>query len=351
MLLAMGFELRARGHDVEFEFAHDDGPAVALARTGATRVHVTYRPRLPRNAGELGRYVWSSPGAVRRMRRLIRDGRFDIVWVNSIYNPLAAVAASGARRPVVVWHLHERNFPGVVGGVAAAWIRRFSNMQVAVSRFVADSFESWRFLHRRVRVCHNALLRPIRPVAKDPGSGSGGATFTVGFVGQFEPVKRAPDVVHALARLPSVTGLFVGDGKGRDRVENAIKAHGLQSRVRLAGFQADVRPYLELMDCVVIPSRVEGFCLVALEAMAAGVPVVASRSGALPEVLGDAALYYPPGDVEGMAGAIDRLVRDPELAMKLGAVGSQRVVSDFGVDRWIDSIEAVALAAVNGGRR
>ena len=79
----------------------------------------------------------------------------------------------------------------------------------------------------------------------------------------------------------------------------------------------------------VVPSLYEGFSLPAVELMACGTPLVATSAGALPEVVGDAALVVPPGDPEALAAAVGRLLDDPELAARLGAAGRERVVERF----------------------
>lgn len=339
VVIALASGLAARGHDIVLELPHD-GPALAVAqRLPGVRVTVTGRTRMPRNAPELLRYTADLRDSVRRLRTANRVGLYDVIWVNSIYNMPAALAARHANA-VVVWHLHETNFAGA-GWITARVVRVLCDLAVVPSRFVADSFTTAGFPATRLRVVPNALLQPITalpPRTQQP-------TFIVGYVGQFEPRKRATDVVAALGLLDGVNGLLVGDGKSRRVVETAIARLQLEQRVRLTGFQADILPFVADTDCIVIPSRDEPFGLVALEAMAAGRPVIAAESGALPDVLGDAALYYPLGDSAALAACIRRLRGDRRLAASLRAKGLVRV-REFSLQRMLDRVEVVAHDAL-----
>ena len=121
-------------------------------------------------------------------------------------------------------------------------------------------------------------------------------------------------------------------------MEQAILDLDVSERVTLAGFQTDVYPFLSKFHCLVVPSREEPWGLVAMEAMSAGVPVIAADHGGLPEVLDEAALYFPLGDIERLASQI-RLLRDsPELGKNLRERGIARV-HRFGLEPWLDRVE------------
>lgn len=352
ILLALAEGLVGRGHEVSIEFPHG-GPAVDRARSvEGVDVRITDRRRLPRNLREGLSYLAGIPLSVATVQHLVRDLEPDVTWVNSLYNPWAALGArlAGSR---VVWHLHERNPKGPAGYVAAAVIRALADRVVVVSDFLAARYRRAPGMRKRTRTLHNPLLAdPSRAPRSGhghgrlgaPGSRQGGP-FTVGYVGQLEPQKRAPDLARALARLPDARARFVGGGKARAALESACREAGVADRVELLGFQDNVRTELEQVDCLAIPSLDEGFGLVALEAMAAGVPVVAARSGALPEVLGEAALFHAPRDPADLAAQIERVRCEPGLEEALRAKGLRRV-SQFGFARWIDGVEAILRETV-----
>lgn len=340
VLFAIAEGLRKRDHEVTLEIPHD-GPAVAAARRiEGIELWMSERPRLPRNISEGLRYITDAPSATWRLRRKIRDGGYDVAWVNSLMNPLAGVAARIAG-PAVVWHLHERNFPQPAGHGVVRWVSSCCDVAVAISRFVAESFATIQPLRNRLRILPNAQLRtiPVTPMRDDAGN------FTVTYIGQFEPRKRATDVLEAVALVPRATAVLVGDGKKRDEVTAAVRRLRLDTRVCLAGFQEDISRYFADSDCIVIPSRDEPFGLVALEAMAAGRPVIAADSGALPEVLGDAALYYPLGDTLVLAEKIEQLRAERGLAAELRERGLRRVEM-FSLDRMISRVEEIAREAI-----
>lgn len=342
VLIALAHGLAARGHDVTLELPHE-GPAHDTARQIAgVRVVLSGRVRLPRNAAELLRFAAGLPAARRTVRDLLDAGAYDAVWINSIYNLPGALAGAAARVPVI-WHLHERNFGGAAGAVARRVVRACSTVAVAPSGFVATSFQGAGG-PSFVRVLPNAPLRSLEPL---PLPEPHATHVHVGYLGQLEPRKRAADVVHALALLPAGTAVLVGEGKARHALEAAIARTGLGGRVRLAGFQQDIRAALHECSCVVIPSRDEPFGLVALEAMALGLPVIAARSGALPDVLGNAALYYPVGDQAALAESLRRLHDEPRLRTTLRQRGLERVRA-FTLDGMLDGAETLLREAADG---
>lgn len=348
VLLALAKGLSSRGHDIVLSFPHD-GPAVEAAAALGTTVHVevSRRRRLPRRLREAPGYFARARADAHAVLDLVRRLSPDVTWVNSLYNPWAAVGARLAARPVV-WHLHERSLPWPVGPAVGGLVSATASRVVVVSEYAADSFRRSRRLRSLIDVVPNPCLpRTGAPVPSAERTRDG--AFTVGYVGQLEPRKRAPDLARAVALVPDVRAVFVGDGKARSRLERAIVEAGVERRVELMGFRHDVSRQLARCDCVAIPSLREPFGLVALEAMAHGVPVIAARSGALPEVLADAALYHRPADPRDLAEQIRRLRDDENLRCTLTARGLARVAA-FDQDRWIATVERLLEEVVGGAR-
>jgi N-acetyl-alpha-D-glucosaminyl L-malate synthase BshA len=133
----------------------------------------------------------------------------------------------------------------------------------------------------------------------------------------FRPVKRAPDVVRIFSRLEkeiSARLLMIGDGPDRSAAEWIAHRKGIQDRVHFLGKQSSVTEILPLADLLLMPSELESFGLVALEAMACRVPTIATRVGGIPELIEDGVngRLFPVGDVDGMARAAVELLRDPD---------------------------------------
>jgi N-acetyl-alpha-D-glucosaminyl L-malate synthase BshA len=165
-------------------------------------------------------------------------------------------------------------------------------------------------------------------------------------VSNFRPVKRLDAVVDVFRRVRArrrAKIVLVGDGPERGRVEALAREAGLAEHLEILGEMDDVRPLLSVADAFLLPSAQESFGLAALEAMACGAPVVASRVGGLPEVLTDGLTGFlrAPEDHEGMAQAILDLLDDPSLRQRVAALARASVVDRFDEDRVVPMYEAL----------
>jgi len=159
-------------------------------------------------------------------------------------------------------------------------------------------------------------------------------------ISNFRPVKNLKAVVDTFdavrRRVPSRL-LLVGDGPERIPVEQQVEALGLTDRVVFLGNQEYVEDILPLADVLLLPSLHESFGLVVLEAMAMGIPVVATDVGGPREVMvdGESGYLRPPHDVQGMVDAVVRILSDADLARAMGEAGVRRALEHFHVDRII----------------
>lgn len=168
--------------------------------------------------------------------------------------------------------------------------------------------------------------------------------FVVGYVGALIEAKGLLDLGRALARLKGDwSALFVGDGPLRHDLQAFFDGQGPNTRIHFAGYvpHGDVPSYVNCMDVLVLPSRTtptwkEQFGLVLAEAMLSGVAVVGSDSGAIPEVIGDAGLIFPEGDVAALAAYLQRLHDDPALRCELAERGRQRALRRFSTSALAD---------------
>lgn len=158
----------------------------------------------------------------------------------------------------------------------------------------------------------------------------------VGFAGRLVPEKGADDLINAVAELPGVRVLLLGDGPERSRLEALALAAEATNRVWFVGHvpSTAMPDWLRALDILALPSRAtprwsEQFGRVMVEAMACGVPVVASRSGEIPHVLGDAGVLVPEGDPAGLRQALAALAADPTRRFELGARGRSRALDHF----------------------
>jgi glycosyltransferase involved in cell wall biosynthesis len=212
---------------------------------------------------------------------------------------------------------------------------------------VAEGFPS-----SRVGVIHNGIDPGRQP---DEGErmrarktlGFGADAFLVGSVARLDPVKDLKTLIAAYARLHTHPGhaalVLVGDGEERAALEACARDLGVAGGVHFVGYRADIRHLLAAFDVYVNSSVSEGVSLTILEAMATGLPVVATRVGGTPEVVlhGNTGLLVEPRDPAALATAIDELGRDRDRGRALGAAGRVRVDTFFTIDRMVSDYARV----------
>jgi glycosyltransferase involved in cell wall biosynthesis len=160
-------------------------------------------------------------------------------------------------------------------------------------------------------------------------------------------VKRGADVLRAFRLLRDgevdATLCMVGDGPEREELERLASDLGMMRSCLFAGYQEDVAPFFAAFDAFVLPSGNEGTPVTAIEALASGCPVVATRVGGVPDVVRDGVdgLLVEPGDREALADALARLAADPELRRRMGEAGRERVLPRYAVERLIDDVDGL----------
>ena len=135
---------------------------------------------------------------------------------------------------------------------------------------------------------------------------------------------------------------IIGDGPEKARIDALLEEESLAGTVRLHGAVPDAGRLFPAFDLLVISSRSEGTPMVLFEAMASGVPIVATAVGGIPDVLGrDAGWLVPPEDPEALADAIDHALGRPEERLERAARAQTLLEGEYGVDRWLDRHDTV----------
>ena len=260
---------------------------------------------------------------------------------------------SGAIPPRTVTTLHGTDITLVGSDASYAGVVGFSIERshgiTAVSESLKRDTEASLAIRSEIRVIPNFLdgnvwaRRPdpsLRARLSAPGSGA-----VIVHVSNFRPVKRIGMVLDIFgmiyAKVPARL-IMIGDGPDRPAAERQAAAMGLSSHVEFVGEQQDLVPWLSTADVFLLPSSQESFGLAALEAMACGVPVVASRVGGLPEVIVDGTTGFvsDPSDAGAMAERAIELLRDAPRREAMGRAAAEDVRARFSADAVVPRYEA-----------
>ena len=171
-------------------------------------------------------------------------------------------------------------------------------------------------------------------------------TRVVGTMGWLLPIK-APDILFdAMVKLwktfPDIALIFVGKGPLQSDLAGRADRLGVSDRVRFLGWRNDVHEILPVFDLFVLPSLNEGMGRVLVEAMAAGRPIVASRTGGVPDLVKDGknGLLVPPGDVPALAEAVMYMIKHPDQAGKMGECG-RKMCPEFSLESMVDKLDSL----------
>jgi glycosyltransferase involved in cell wall biosynthesis len=298
-----------------------------------------------------------------RLARILREQRPQILHTHTAkagaIGRLAVLLAGRARPPVVVHTFHGHVLRGYFGPVRALAFRlverllaRVADALIAVSPEVRDDLVALKIapaskftvIRLGIRLDDRLAGAAAREETRR-ALGLADGRFTVGWIGRMTAVKRAEDVLRAFALLRErdvdACLCMVGDGPDHDRAEQLAGELGIVRDCLFTGYQEDIGAFFSAFDVFVLPSANEGTPVTAIEALASGCPVVATRVGGVPDVVRDGkdGFLVEPGDVEGLAERLEQLAAVPELRARLGAAGRERVVSRYAVDRLIDDVD------------
>jgi glycosyltransferase involved in cell wall biosynthesis len=235
---------------------------------------------------------------------------------------LVAPAAAALRVPVVVW-CHEWSVSPWAARLAPLWRTVLPNLRFAtVSRWSADILvEAGIASNRELTVVPN----PVDPADVDGKPSGGGSVVRVGYLGSPAPYKGfqfLPEIIRRTGDVSIRWLLFAGPQTEMPTVWTDLRS--IEGDVLIPGKVPDVRLAYRQCDIVLCPSVEESFGRTAAEAMANGLPVVASDIEPLRDVLGDAGMFFPVGAVDSAAATVRRLAHDLPLRQALGRAGRER---------------------------
>lgn len=340
-----------------------DGPLVGELRRRGAEVHLVDLPVLRKallSPWGLARLGAASVRAWPPLRRLVRTVDPAVVYVNTLTIPLVLAAGRWAGRPTLC-HVHEAEKD------IAKTLRRLLALPTLLADVLVVNSEasaalltdSLPRLRQRIRLIYNGVPGP--PVPAAPLSRGPGPSTRLVCAGRLSPRKGTDLAVEALAVLAQrgcdvvldlVGSVFPGYEWFEEQLRRRVTSLGLADRVRFRGFQDPVWPALAMADIVLVPSRVEPFGNIAVEAQLCRRPVVAARVQGLAEIVeeGRTGLLVPAGDAVALADAVQRLLSDPDLARDLAETGHREAGARFGVDRYRREIAEVAALLEARGR-
>ncbi len=334
----LGMELAARDHEVHFiTYAN---PIRLSAESSNIHYHEVEVANYP-----LFQYPPYSLALASRMVEVAESAKLDLLHVHyAIPHSISALLASqmaAPRRLPFITTLHGTDVTLVGNEPSYFSITRFSIEQspgvTTISRYLHDRTIDVFGIEREIRVIPNFVNCDLYHSVDDADGRArlAGPDEKILFhLSNFRPVKRVLDCIRVFARIagdvPSRL-VMAGDGPERGPAESLARELGVADRVLFLGKQLQVAPLLGLADVLLLPSEMEGFGLAALEAMACGVPPVASDVGGLPELVthGHDGMLLPAGDVEGMAQATRSLLTESALHDSLASAARQTAQDKF----------------------
>ncbi len=276
------------------------------------------------------------PRVLGQLHGLMRARRIGLVHVTGIKATLLARLAARAAGVRTLVHLHDLNAPGAVLGAAQRLAARETDLAVCVSEAVRSlAVSGYHVPPGRVRVLHNGVqlerleAAPQMRARTRAALGIGASQPVATLLARMHPVKGHRGLIEVLpqvfAACPEAVVLLAGDGPERSACQARAAALGLGRRVRFLGQRGDVRELLAASDLLLAPSRSEGLGLAAIEALAAGRPVVAYAVEGLKEVVRDGinGRLVTPGDSAGFAAALIELLNSPERRCSLSRQARQ----------------------------
>ena len=304
------------------------------------------------------------PSLGQAIARLCRTQRIDLIHAHH-YSPFVygALARAWAPGVSVVFTEHGRLSdapPSTKRRAANVLFKRLPTAVFAVSEDVKRHLIGEGFPPASVRVIYNGIDPGVVPdpaararARRDLGADEG--ELVIGTIARLDPVKDLGTLVRAtadLARRRRARLVVVGDGSERASLERLASECGIRDRVAFVGFRDDAREWLAGCDVYANSSVSEGVSLTILEAMAAALPVVATRVGGTPEVVDDGCgRLVAPRDPHALARVLDDLAAAPELRARLGLAARQRVESRFTIDRMIAEYAGVYRRVVSAKAR
>ena len=297
---------------------------------------------------------------------MLKDGSFDLVHTHGYFADIIGIPAARRLGLPVISTCHgfistDRNLK--VYNLLDRIALRFSDRIIAVSGDIKKNLVNNGIDERRIDVIQNAVRPDADPLAAEKnareklsGYGISRDDLVLGCVGRLSEEKGVRHLIEALEGINAsgvpVKALIIGDGPQRKELEDLAKARGVDDMVVFAGFQSEIDDWLPAIDIFALPSLTEGTPMSLLEAMAHGIPAVASGVGGVPQVIesGKNGILVTPERPDEIKDAVLLLYRDPSLRESLSEAARKTISLKYDIREWSGKIEAQYLKTLEGRR-
>ena len=289
-----------------------------------------------------------------RFYRLLKREKITILHTSLFHASLVGRLIGGfSRIPVILTWRHNVSLGAGWRDLINRWTSKLDDCVVVVSEPARQAeLRTSGIPQDKIQLIYNAIdigrysqITPEIRKSTRESFGIANGTFLIGFVGRLHPQKGVEILLEAFARChPEHKNSFlliVGEGELQNRLEAYATSLGITNQILFLGSRKEIPEILVSLDLFVLPSLWEGLPMVLLEAMAAGLPVIATSVGGTPEVVVDGTTGYlvPPEDADKLATAILQLAENPELRMNFGKAGRARVEKNFSIREMVKKIE------------
>jgi glycosyltransferase involved in cell wall biosynthesis len=261
---------------------------------------------------------------------------------------IRTVGLAARRRGIpVIWRMGPKPQHGLIHRLTGS---RVVSRVIAPSHFVARELDSFPWLRGKITVIHNGIspvtaLNDEQIAEKRHRWGYGPEHFVILYVGRLLAGKGVSVLLRSFEsikrRFPQARLAIVGTGPDELELRDLARVLNIDQSVAFQGYAPDPSAYFAACDLFVLPSRYESFSYVLLEAMAHGKPCIATKTGAIPEVVQDAAVLVPPDDPYALAESLDKMIGDPSYRDAYAQAGRRHVLEHFTLDDCVKNVETL----------
>jgi glycosyltransferase involved in cell wall biosynthesis len=302
-----------------------------------------------------------------KLIKIIRGNKFDLIHAHSSKPGFfARLASVGTRIPTIyepasfAFHENSPRFQALFYAVLERFAAKYLTDRIVLvcngerrlaRQYSVGTDKQFITIYTGIDIVEFSPLIDRSIVRKDLGIDLG--VKLIGTVARLSEQKAPSDFIHAAALVhesePDIHFLWAGDGPLESESRELVRMLGLQDHFHFAGFRSDIPNVLSSFDCFVLSSHWEGFSLAVLEAMATGLPIVATRVTGADEAIvdGQNGFLVEIGDISGIAEAIKKIVGDNQLALDMGALSRKYAEDKFPFARMISELDKLYMELVD----